>query len=42
MNLNKTNIVLSGVQPSGNLHIGNYLGAINNFVKMQHDYKCFF
>ena len=29
------NTVLSGVQPSGDLHIGNYLGAIKNFVNMQ-------
>ena len=34
--------ILSGVQPSGDLHIGNYLGAIKNFVKMQNDFKCFF
>ncbi len=38
----RNNIVLSGVQPSGDLHIGNYLGAIKNFVSMQNDYKCFF
>tara|TARA_B100000401_G_scaffold438441_1_gene387150 strand:+ start:6873 stop:7895 length:1023 start_codon:yes stop_codon:yes gene_type:complete len=38
----KKNIVLSGVQPSGDLHIGNYLGAISNFVKMQNTHKCFF
>ena len=38
----KNNIVLSGVQPSGDLHIGNYLGAIKNFVSMQNDYNCFF
>ena len=37
-----SNTVLSGVQPSGDLHIGNYLGAIKNFVSMQNDYKCFF
>ena len=42
MNNNETNIVLSGVQPSGGLHIGNYLGAIQNFVKMQKEYNCFF
>ena len=36
------NTVLSGVQPSGDLHIGNYLGAIKNFVKMQNEYNCFF
>ncbi|MFN7925024.1 MAG: tryptophan--tRNA ligase [Bryobacteraceae bacterium] len=34
--------VFSGVQPSGNLHIGNYLGAIKNFVKLQYDYQCIF
>ena len=38
----KNSIVLSGVQPSGDLHIGNYLGAIKNFVSMQNDYNCFF
>ena len=38
----RNNIVLSGVQPSGDLHIGNYLGAIKNFVGMQNDYNCFF
>ena len=42
MNEIKKNTVLSGVQPSGNLHIGNYLGAIKNFVSMQSDYNCFF
>ena len=36
------NTVLSGVQPSGDLHIGNYLGAIKNFVNMQDNYNCFF
>ncbi len=34
--------VLSGVQPSGNLHIGNYLGAIKNWVRIQHDYESIF
>ena len=36
------NRILSGVQPTGNLHIGNYLGAIKNFVKLQKDYECYF
>ena len=31
--------VFSGIQPSGNLHIGNYLGALKNWVRMQHDYE---
>ena len=34
--------VFSGVQPSGNLHIGNYLGALKNWVKIQKDYECIF
>ncbi len=34
--------VLSGIQPTGNLHLGNYLGAIKNFVAMQNDYQCFY
>jgi tryptophanyl-tRNA synthetase len=31
--------VVSGIQPTGNLHLGNYLGAIKNWVKMQHEVK---
>lgn len=34
--------VLSGIRPTGNLHLGNYLGALQNFVKMQHENNCFF
>jgi tryptophanyl-tRNA synthetase len=34
--------VFSGVQPSGNLHIGNYLGALKNWVKIQYDYESIF
>ena len=34
--------VFSGVQPSGNLHIGNYLGALGNWVKIQYDYESIF
>ena len=36
------NRILSGVQPSGDLHLGNYLGAIKNFVNLQNKYECFF
>jgi tryptophanyl-tRNA synthetase len=32
--------VFSGVQPTGNLHLGNYLGAIKNFVKLQNKFEC--
>jgi tryptophanyl-tRNA synthetase len=34
--------IFSGVQPSGNLHLGNYLGAIKNWVKLQNEYQCIF
>ncbi|MGQ9865123.1 MAG: tryptophan--tRNA ligase [Pseudanabaenaceae cyanobacterium] len=34
--------VLSGVQPTGSLHIGNYLGSIANWVQLQGEYDCFF
>ena len=37
-----TKRILSGVQPSGDLHLGNYLGAIKNFVTLQNEYECFF
>jgi len=36
------NRIFSGMQPTGNLHLGNYLGAVRNWVAMQHDYECFF
>ncbi len=36
------NRILSGVQPTGNLHLGNYLGAIRNWVSMQDSYECLF
>jgi len=34
--------VVSGIRPTGQLHLGNYFGAVTNFVKMQDDYNCFF
>ena len=36
------NRIFSGVQPTGNLHLGNYLGAIRNFVELQNDYECIY
>lgn len=35
-------LVFSGVQPTGNLHLGNYLGAIRHWVKMQDEYDCIY
>lgn len=41
MSMNKQ-IVVSGVRPTGFLHLGNYFGALRNYVKMQDDYECYF
>ncbi|AND85928.1 tryptophan--tRNA ligase [Clostridium tyrobutyricum] len=38
----KKKIIFSGIQPSGNLTIGNYLGALKNWVKLQDKYDCYF
>ncbi len=40
--MDKKKIVFSGVQPSGNLHLGNYLGALKNFVSLQKDMECIY
>jgi tryptophanyl-tRNA synthetase len=34
--------VLSGMRPTGKLHLGNYMGALDNWVRMQDEYECFF
>lgn len=34
--------VLSGIRPTGNLHLGNYFGAVQNFIKMQESFNCYF
>lgn len=34
--------VVSGIRSTGNLHLGNYFGAMKNFLKMQHEYRCYF
>jgi len=36
------NRIFSGIQPTGNLHLGNYLGAIRNWVRLQNEYDCIF
>ena len=35
-------IVMSGIRPTGFLHLGNYFGAVRNYVRMQQDYECYF
>ena len=34
--------IFSGIQPTGNLHLGNYLGAIQNWVKLQDEFECIY
>lgn len=34
--------VLSGIRPTGNLHLGNYFGALKNFIRMQEEHQCYF
>lgn len=34
--------ILSGIRPTGSLHLGNYFGALENWVKLQNDYDCFY
>jgi tryptophanyl-tRNA synthetase len=36
------NRIFSGIQPTGNLHLGNYLGAIRNWVRLQNEFECIF
>lgn len=34
--------VVSGIRPTGHLHLGNYFGAVRNFIRMQNDFNCYF
>ena len=34
--------IFSGIQPTGDLHLGNYLGALRNWVALQNDYDCIY
>ena len=40
--MGKNNQVLSGIQPTGHLHLGNYFGAVKNWVDLQEDYECIY
>jgi len=40
--MNNNTLVFSGVQPTGNIHLGNYLGALKNFVLLQKEMKCIY
>lgn len=38
----KNEIVMSGIRPTGYLHLGNYFGAVKNYVRMQDEFECYF
>jgi len=38
----KKKVIFSGMQPSGNITLGNYLGALKNWTKLQDEYNCLF
>src|SRR5436305_8718040 len=38
----KKQIVMSGIRPTGFLHLGNYFGALRNYVRMQEEFNCYF
>ena len=42
MSTNRKEVILSGMRPSGRLHLGNYVGALQNWVKLQEEYRCYF
>jgi tryptophanyl-tRNA synthetase len=39
---NQKQVVMSGIRPTGFLHLGNYFGAIRNYIKMQDEFECYF
>ena len=42
MEKNQKPIVMSGIRSTGFLHLGNYFGALKNYVRLQEEYECFF
>lgn len=42
MEQERKKVIFSGIQPSGDISLGNYIGALRNWVKMQHDYHCLY
>ncbi len=40
--MHQKSIILSGMRPSGWLHLGNYIGALQNWIRLQDDYRCFY
>ena len=42
MDNNVKKVMLSGIQPSGDLHLGNYLGAVKNWVEISDEFDCYY
>ena len=42
MNMNKKKTILTGMRPTGRLHLGHYVGALENWIKLQKEYTCYF
>ena len=42
MSLLENKRVVSGMRPTGALHLGNYHGALKNWIKLQHEYDCYY
>ena len=42
MKIDKKKVILSGIRPTGKLHLGHWVGALSNWMKLQEEYKCFF
>ena len=40
--MSSSEIIVSGIRPTGNLHLGNYIGAVRQFIDMQYKYPCYF
>jgi len=40
--LSKQKIIVSGMRPSGRLHLGNYIGALQNWIRLQQEYRCYY
>ena len=40
--MKRPEVVFSGMRPTGRLHLGNYFGALRNWVKLQSEYTCYF
>ena len=40
--MSEQKIIVSGMRPSGRLHLGNYIGALQNWIRLQQEYRCYY